>query len=273
MSFSSEIKDRISQIENECSNCDREQLGAMIIYSGRIRDKSIVLSTENESVAVCMKRLMGKFSDDNIDLIYSDKSRLYEVSADENILDKVFSNIFKKTEKEDSDCCIRAYIRGAFLAGGSVSDPHKSYHFEFDAKYEPEAHRLKKLLEQTGIPSKITCRKKRYVVYIKEYGVIADILGVIGDTNAAFDIYNISIEKDLRNNINRQNNCENANMDKIADAYQKHLVAIEKIKKTIGLSKLPEVLQEIARVRLEYPIGKSGVNHRLNRIVEISEQL
>ena len=185
------------------------------------------------------------------------------------------------------ECCIMSYIRGAFLGGGSISDPKKSYHLEFDAKYEPEADRLCSMLSKCGVASKMTYRKGHYIVYIKEYSVIADTLGIIGDSSSAFEIYNISIEKDVRNSINRQMNCENANMDKVADAYMKHLSAIEKVKNTVGIETLPEVLQEIARVRvmypedslkqlgerLENPIGKSGVNHRLNRIVAIADEI
>ena len=143
------------------------------------------------------------------------------------------------------------------------------------------------MLLKCGVSAKTTYRKGHYVVYIKEYSAIADTLGLIGDSSSAFEIHNISIEKDVRNSINRQMNCENANMDKVADAYMKHLAAIEKIKNTIGFEKLPEVLREIAKIRVKYPedslkqlgerlenpIGKSGVNHRLNRIMAIADEI
>ena len=289
MSFSSEIKGRISTIENPCPSCDNFELAAMVFYCSRYSDEKIIFSTENEDIILSVKELLQKKITNDVSYTYSSKSRLFEIIIDDDeSIKKLFELVLlsKELEKYD-DCCKSAYIRGAFLGGGSISDPHKSYHLEFDSKYEPEAKRLQKTLEDIGITSKITSRKKRYIVYVKEYEAIADVLGVLGDTNAAFDIYNISIEKELKNNINRQMNCENANMDKIADAYKKHLAAIEKIKKTQGLSSLPKVLEEIAQVRMEYPedslkqlgqrldnpIGKSGVNHRLNRIVEIADSL
>lgn len=289
MSYSSDIKSRVSHIINNCNNCDKTQLEAIILYSGRLIDNNIVLFTENNDVSECISRLITKLTGYKPSVTYTQKTRLYEIVADNTqMLEDIFNNrMFANTDDELAECCMASYIRGAFLSGGSVCDPHKSYHLEFDSRHCAEAERLKAYLEKLGIQSKITLRKKHYVVYIKEYSAICDVLGVIGASNAAFDIYNISIEKDLRNNINRQLNCENANSDKIADAYQKHLIAIDKVKKTIGIDKLPEVLQEIINVRLEYPedslsmlgqrlekpIGKSGVNHRLNRIVEIAEQL
>ena len=251
-----------------------------------------MLVTENESVARCLVRLIYENFDYKTDFEYKEKSRLYEIVVyDEEIINSIIGLLTMTkddhTEITPKICCRDSYARGAFLGGGSISDPHKSYHLEFDARYEPEADRLCNLFNSIGIGAKTTCRKGRYIVYIKEYDAIADVLGMIGDTNAALDIYNISVEKDIRNNINRQINCENANMDKVADAYMKHLAAIEKIKKTIGMDKLPETLQEIANVRvmypeaslkqlgerLENPIGKSGVNHRLNRIIEIAESI
>ncbi len=291
MSFSSEIKDKVSTITNECEFCNKAQLAAMVRYSGRIKDNKLILSTENESVAACMKNLIEETIGLTVEYSYTEKSRLYDIVIDDTAMyENICDALMLFDEDYDSltpfDCCTNSYIRGSFLGGGSISDPHKSYHLEFDSRYEPEADRLQRLLKKINITSKITNRKNHYVVYIKEYSAIADILGAIGDSNAMFDIYNISIEKDVRNNINRQINCENANMDKIADAYKKHLAAIEKIKKTIGLDKLPDVLQEMARVRMEYPedglkqlgerletpIGKSGVNHRLNRIMAIAEE-
>lgn len=292
MSFSSDVKKRISMIKNDCEYCNRAQLAAMVRYTGRIKEDGITLSTENEAVIVSLQRLILESTGIKSNYEYKDKTRLYEMSIyDEQVIENLTDLLMLSSDDYDLltpfDCCIMSYIRGAFLGGGSISDPQKSYHLEFDSKYEPEADRLCEMLLKCGVASKITHRKGHYVVYIKEYSAIADILGIIGDSSSALEIYNISIEKDVRNSINRQMNCENANMDKVADAYKKHLAAIEKVKKTIGIEKLPEVLQEIAKIRvlypedslkqlgerLENPIGKSGVNHRLNRIVAIADEI
>lgn len=185
------------------------------------------------------------------------------------------------------ECCRISYIRGAFLGGGSVSDPKKNYHLEFDARNRETADCLREAINKQGIPVKMTERKKSCIVYIKGYEDIAALMGLIGAGTAAMEIYNVSIEKEIRNGINRRMNCETANIDKVAKAYVKHMQAIEKINDTIGFEGLPESLSEIARVRMDYPdeslkelgerlvppIGKSGVNHRLNRIMEIADKL
>ena len=250
MSYSSDIKDKLCEIENECSFCDRAQLAAIVRYTGRLKDIKLALYTENETCAKKMCELTEKCTGISDTYEYKEKSRLYEYILSDNATDNLCDALLM-----------------------------------FDD--ESEADRLLALLSKCGISAKITCRKGHYIVYIKDYSSIADVLGLIGDSQAALEIYGISVEKELRNSINRQMNCENAKMDKIADAYKKHLSAIEKIKKTIGIEKLPEVLQEIAEIRVKYPedslkqlgerlekpIGKSGVNHRLNRIVEIAEEI
>ena len=292
MSFSSDIKDKISAIKNECAYCNISELAAIIRYSGKINNSSIVVTTESESVAKSITELIGESFGIEVEYEYKEKSRFYEIDInDTGVYDNICDSLMFFDDSSESitpfECCRASYIRGAFLGGGSISNPEKSYHLEFATRYSPEADRLKEMLEKVGVSAKITKRKGQYVVYIKDYGSIADVVGLIGATNAALDIYNISIEKDVRNSINRQMNCESANMDKVADAYKKHLAAIEKIKRTIGIDKLPETLQEIAEVRVMYPedslkmlgerlispIGKSGVNHRLNRLVEIAENI
>lgn len=289
MSFSSDVKRRISIIENECEMCNRAQLSAMVRYMGKFKENGIILSTENEVVIKCLQRLIVENTGIKLEYEYKKKSRLFELLIDDEAMVDNLSDLLMIFEDDYNmfDCCQMAYVRGAFLGGGSISDPKKNYHLEFDSKYESEADRLCNILKKLGISSKITIRKGRCVVYVKEYSAIADILGIVGDSASALEIYNIFVEKDVRNSINRQINCENANMDKVADAYKRHLSAIETVKKTIGIERLPEVLQEIARVRVEYPedslkqlgerlenpIGKSGVNHRLNRIVEIANEI
>lgn len=291
MSFSSDIKDRIAAGNNQCNFCNRAQLAAMVRYTGRLKDGKLILYTENEACAKKMCELTQICTGISGEYEYFEKSRLYEYVLSDSAMENICDALFMYEDNYDAlipfECCRAAYIRGAFLGGGSISDPNKSYHMEFDSRHAAEADRLSELLGKCGISTKKIQRKGHFIVYVKDYSSIADILGLIGDSQSALEIYNISIEKEIRNSINRQINCENANMDKIADAYKKHLGAIEKIKRTIGLSKLPEVLQEIANARIEYPedslkqlgerlekpIGKSGVNHRLNRIVEIAGKI
>lgn len=288
MSFSSEIKTKLSKSDGICDNCNLFELAGFLGNSAKINKDNIVLVTENFNVANKIVKIINKNYSKNISVTFN--SNIYKIIIDNN---KNALKILEDTQYLDesinieNECCISSYIRGAFLGGGSINDPQKSYHMEFDYKYSQQAEKLRKLLENIGISVKTTERKGHTVVYLKEYEAIAGILGIVGAGGAAMEVYNVSAEKEIRNEINRQMNCENANMDKIASAYCKHMQAIEKIKTKMGFDKLPESLREAAEVRMKFPedslkdlgekfkppIGKSGVNHRLNRLIEIAESL
>lgn len=285
MSFSSDIKKKLSEYTLSCESCRTAEIAGMLRLSGRTEENKIRFNTENKAVA---ERLS-----ENLEKSFGFKDRVHyrDGKAYQLLLDDI-SEIENITEAISSEvtpfsCCRASYVRGAFLGSGSVSNPEKSYHLEFNAKNKTEAENLCRLLEEEGFPSRTTYRKGHYIVYMKECEAIANLLGFIGAGNSALSLFTIQIEKEMRNSINRRVNCENANADKAARASGKHLVAIKKIQKSGQFDKLPEVLQEIARLRIEFPedslkelgektdppIGKSGVNHRLNRIVSISESL
>ena len=184
-------------------------------------------------------------------------------------------------------CCRRAFIRGAFLASGSLSDPEKFYHFEIVCATEEKAKQLQGIIATFDLEAKIVKRKRYYIVYIKEGSQIVDILNVMEAPVALMELENIRILKDMRNSVNRQVNCETANINKTVSAAVKQREDIEYIRDTIGLENLPENLEEIARERVERPeatlkelgealdppVGKSGVNHRLRKLCDIAEQL
>jgi hypothetical protein len=183
--------------------------------------------------------------------------------------------------------CTKAFIRGAFLGGGSISDPEKNYHMEFVTNNEDFANSLKDLINTLGFNCKIVARKNNYVVYLKESEQISDLLSIIGGHNALLSLQNTKIVKEMRNNVNRIVNCETANLTKTVNASVRQVENIKLIEETIGIKSLPENLQEIARLRiacedmtlkelgemLNPPIGKSGVNHRLRKIEEIANNL
>ncbi len=189
--------------------------------------------------------------------------------------------------KELLPCCMASYIRGAFLGHGSISDPKKAYHLEFITKSANEADFLCNLLFLGGLTPKLMQRKSYVIVYMKEANQIADLLGLMGDSADALELFGVQIEKDMRNNINRQVNCENANANKVAKAASKHIFAIKKIKAAKKWHELADTLKEIGDLRCRYPedsikalgerldppIGKSGVNHRLERILQIADTL
>ena len=190
---------------------------------------------------------------------------------------------------EDFRCpsCAMNYIRGLFAVYGNVTSPEKAYHLEFSAETEELCEALVSLLEKQGMIFRRTKRKGRFIAYIKDSEKIEDFLCCIGLNSFAFDFMNSKIVREIRNNANRQVNCETANISKTVNAAVKQLEDITYIKETMGLDSLPDNLKEMALLRLEYPeaplkelgtyldppVGKSGVNHRLRKISEIADGL
>lgn len=186
----------------------------------------------------------------------------------------------------EKECCRRAFLRGAFLAGGSFSDPAKSYNLEFTFQKKRTAGMVRKVLDSFGIGGKTVERNGRFVVYLKEGDRISEFLALIQANRTLFAYENARVVKDIRNSLNRQVNCDVSNRGKAADASNAVRKDIAKIVKTIGLDALPDTLREIAVLRMDYPtaslkelgelmdppIGKSGVNHRLRRLHQIAEE-
>ena len=184
-------------------------------------------------------------------------------------------------------CCRGSFLKGAYLAAGSVSDPQAAYQLEIVSGRVSVTRQLLKIFEGFDVQAKTTLRKGREVVYIKDADSISEVLGQMGAGNAMMHLLNVRIEKDLRNNINREVNCETANITKLAVAAQKSLADIRIIEERMGIDALPPDLMEIARLRLDNPdlslselgelltppLGKSGVNHRLKKIKKIAESL
>jgi DNA-binding protein WhiA len=183
--------------------------------------------------------------------------------------------------------CKKAFIRGAFLSTGSMSDPEKAYHFEIVCDFESQAKQLQDALKFFHLDAKIVSRKNHSVVYLKEGAQVSTALSVMEASISMMNFENVRIVKEMRNSVNRSVNCETANIKKTVNAAVRQVEAIEYIEKEVGLSSLPESLQVIAEIRLRHPetplkelgelldppVGKSGVNHRLRRIVEIADKL
>jgi len=294
LSFSWDIKEKLCSINLSCPYCARSELAGIVGFSGDFSESRLKLLTEHMLLA---ERAVSDI-EDCIGVkpeISGDKSKRILIENElllENLRNcLVLADWQTESEFENEilnlECCRISYIRGAFLSGGCVLDPEKEYHLEFDTKYKKSAGRLERLLLKMDYPVRVTYRKGHHLVYLKGAEAIADLLGVMGAGGGALALYNIQIEKEMRNRINRQVNCENANADKIAAAAARQLTAIKKIQKTVGLKTLPDNLQEIAKMRLRFPeigleqlgkklvppIGKSGVNHRLNKIISIASEL
>ena len=186
-----------------------------------------------------------------------------------------------------NSCCQRAFLRGAFLCIGSMSDPQKSYHLEFVCTDEDKARQLQSVIQGFDIEAKIVLRKKYYVVYLKEGSGIVDLLNVCEAPIALMKLENLRIVKEMRNSVNRRVNCETANITKTVTAATRQIEDIIYIRDHYGLENLPEPLSQMAEVRLENPdaplkelgeyldppVGKSGVNHRLRKLSELADRI
>ncbi len=185
------------------------------------------------------------------------------------------------------ECCKASFVSGAFLGGGYVKTPKNGYHFEIKTHYRDLSRDLADIMADIGFEPKKVTRKSEYVLYIKQSDAICDILGLFGATDSMFELCNVKIFNDMKNKVTRRANCDIANINKSVAAATEQLAAINKIKAKLGLSSLPDVLEEMANLRLlnpdanlkelgeltSPPISKSGVNHRLKKIIKIAEEL
>ena len=290
MSFSSEIKQELSWQLPSARHCRLAEISAILSFCSHVEagtegTGNVRMHTENLAVARKYFTLLKKTFNINMNVSVRQNrkphgNRSFEITAltDMTAVRHVLIQ---------NPCCRRAYIRGAFLASGSVSDPEKGYHFEIVCADSARAEQLSAMLESFGIEAKITLRKHSYILYVKEGSQIADILNVMEAHVGLMKFENIRILKEMRNSVNRQVNCETANLNKTVSAAVKQIEDIQYIQSTIGFEKLPKNLAEIARLRLEQPgmslkelgqmltppVGKSGVNHRLRKLSFIAEEL
>ncbi|MBQ3932651.1 MAG: DNA-binding protein WhiA [Lachnospiraceae bacterium] len=309
MSFSSDVKEELFKKIPQGRHCKIAEISAIIGMCGRIQISSnnrlrIRIHTENSVVARKYFTLLKKTY--NIETVVSvrqsNKQSIYTITTiyhedavivlqGSKLLDK-YGNVREDLSIEDGllvqkECCKRAYIRGSFLAGGSIIDPNKFYHLELVCNTQYKAEQLKKMISYFNINAKIVERKGHYVVYIKEGSDVVDTLSVMEAPVSLMNLENVMILKDMRNSVNRRVNCETANLNKTVSAAVKQIEDIKYIRDTVGLSKLSNNLQEIAKLRLENgdaslkelgemldpKVGKSGVNHRLRKISEIADGL
>jgi len=309
MSFSSKVKNELVRKEFERDCCKLAAISAIVRMSGSIQlaglnKINVRITTENPAIARLAFTLFKTCFSIHTDVLVKKnkvlkKGNTYVITMPNanDVLevleiieieeDGIIINNGIPKRLLNNECCKRAYLRGAFLGGGSISDPEKTYHLEFVTHNEEFSNELMDLINSYGLSSKPVLRKNSYVIYLKEGDQIVDMLNIIGAHNALLEFENIRILKDMRNSVNRIVNCETANLTKIVDASIRQIENIEYIQRTAGLKILPDNLREIAELRLENrnaslkelgqmlnpPIGKSGVNHRLRKIEKIAEQL
>ena len=311
MSFSFNVKKELTCVPLGARHCMLAELAALIMMSGEINYEnhqfSIKFQTENAAIARKYFTIIKKAFNINTEIVLKTSKKFHKkqtyvlVTKNSEEAHKILvATTLLKVEDGypilrdhvdlavvQSKCCKRAYLRGAFLGAGSVSDPEKGYHLEFVNPNERHAMFLQNIMISMEMDPKVVERKGNFVLYLKEGTQIVDLLNVIGAHVALMELENVRIVKEVRNNVNRIVNCETANLKKTVSAAVRQTQDIEYVQKTIGISALPENLQEVAMYRLEYPssslkelgelltppVGKSGVNHRLKKISEIAEQI
>ena len=312
MSFSSDIKEELMEETGQARHCQLAELAAIVNACGmfsirRNRRLFLIVQSENRLVVRKAAILIGRayHTVPEVSVLGNGswkKGRLYTLAVVENeqVL-RILKGLKLLSERGvlrdpdlpanailiQSTCCRRAFLRGAFIGTGSLSDPRKSYHLEIVCPNEEKAEQIREVIRSFEIEARIVQRKKSYVVYIKESEGIADFLNVIEAHRALMELENIRILRGISGRVNRSVNCETANLNKTVSAAVEQIRCIEKIRDTAGLDSLPWPLQEMAAVRLEHPdtplkdlgslldppVGKSGVNHRLRKLVQIAEEL
>lgn len=286
MSFSSEVKQELERQISSARHCQLAELAALLHFCGQYgRDGegryTIGFQTENEAIVRKGFTLLAKTFNIEAD-VWVDREKIAELHQKIGDLEEPVSSLLLK-----NSCCQRAFLRGAFLSVGSISDPSKGYHLEFVCTSGEKALQLQHIMQGFEIDAKIVRRKKYHVVYVKEGSAIVDLLNVCGAHVSLMNLENLRILKEMRNSINRRVNCEAANINKTVSAASRQISDIEFLREHYDFSLLPEPLRQMAEVRLENPdaplkdlgglmdppVGKSGVNHRLRKLSELAEAL
>lgn len=296
MSFSAEVKTELMAAVDETECCPHAMAYGMLICGRAFQKSSVCLQTDHKEIAEKYRELT--IEETGIDPeIFCSTSEKYKVSVNLKEDRLMVLNAFGHDGNEltlrvnranfQDDCCISAFLRGAFLSCGTLTNPQKDYHLEFVLPYMKLSEDLYLLMQELDLKPKKTTRKGSYILYFKESESIEDILVRMGAQNSAFEVMQIKVLKDVRNNINRKTNFETANISRTASAAAEQIFAIEKIIENRGVESLPPELQEIAKLRLENPemslrelgeslsepISRSGINHRLKRIQEIASEI
>lgn len=306
MSFAAQTKKELTMIEaDDC--CEKAELSALIRMNGSVQlsNRKVILdiSTENAAIARRIYSLLKKRFAVHTELLVRKKMRLKKnnvyIVRIPNKVEEILSElrivsdgfVFRQGIDRDivrKSCCKRSYLRGAFLAGGSVNNPEgSSYHLEIATMYEEHCHALVELANKFNLNARCIERKKGFIFYIKEGEKIIELLNMIGAHQALFKFEDVRIMRDMRNSVNRIVNCETANLNKTIGAAVRQIDNIKLLQKEVGLENLPDKLREVAEIRLQHPdmnlkevgdllkgsVSKSGVNHRLRKIDELAEKL
>ncbi len=308
MSFSSEIKDEVAKIKVEDYKIILSELAGITPMCGILNFKNNKISmeyiTENAPVArriftflrrsfgfdVEVKNVRSTQLKKNVFIIYISQDESCRLLLDELKYIKgasVFMIDYAPTDLIKTSNEKKAYIRGAFMGSGSITDPKKGYHLEFVSENESNAYFLRDTINEFGLKSKVIMRKEKYIIYIKDSEQISDFLSLIGAYNSVLNYENVRVIKEMRNNVNRIVNCETANLNKTVKSSYDQVEDIKLIEREIGIENLDEDLKVIAKIRLENrsmslndianslepKLSKSTVNYRFKKLRRIANKL
>ena len=308
MSFSSEIKDEVAKIKVEDYKIILSELAGITPMCGILNFKNNKISmeyiTENAPVArriftflrrsfgfdVEVKNVRSTQLKKNVFIIYISQDESCRLLLDELKYIKgasVFMINYAPTDLIKTSNEKKAYIRGAFMGSGSITDPKKGYHLEFVSENESNAYFLRDTINEFGLKSKVIMRKEKYIIYIKDSEQISDFLSLIGAYNSVLNYENVRVIKEMRNNVNRIVNCETANLNKTVKSSYDQVEDIKLIEREIGIENLDEDLKAIAKIRLENrsmslndianslepKLSKSTVNYRFKKLRRIANKL
>lgn len=299
MSFSSDVKNELARLEGQKACCEKAELLGVLRMSGAVilRGKNIGIhfSTENAALARWVLQVLKSNYQVRTEVVITRSRRLkknnryqVEVLPDPRVAEALRElQILPGDEKNDllsRACCRKAFLRGVFMAGGSVSRPASDYHLEIVTENEEFARLILKIMQGFSLSARMTDRKNDFIVYLKDGDHITDFLSLVGAHQALLDFENVRIVKEMRNHVNRQVNCETANLNKVIRAAVLQTACIRYLQEHADYGGLPDKLKETAELRLAHPdaslnelvgyageeIGKSGLNHRLKKLQQLA---
>ena len=296
MSFSSDVKQELCRAPLNRKCCAQAEAYGVLLYCNTFSSGEIRIITESEALAQRLPALFKKAFQITFDRLPDGEGKHIFLITDPEKL-SVVQQTYGGEERAlalhinfgvlEESCCRIAFLRGAFLAGGSVTDPQKGYHLELSTSHQSVSREMLALMRELDLEPKDAPRKGNAVIYFKQSDRIEDFLTSIGAPISAMEVMNAKLEKDLRGSVNRRVNCDAANLDKAVEAAMVQIEAIHKLEESGVLATLPEKLQEVANLRREHPadtlvqlaqrcdppITKSALNHRLRKLIDMSKQM
>lgn len=291
-----DVKNELLSLEMVPDCCAHAEAYGMLLFGRSFSNYGISFAAENKIVsdkyAKCIESIIGKkpeysFGEGKMGIVSVDAEQDCEAVLEQFGHSKGDLSLRINRSNLADECCFSAFIRGVFLSCGTVSSPEKNYHLEFVIPYLKLSNDLISLLKELGFEPKHVTRKGYHIIYFKDSTEIEDLLTSMGATNSTLQLIGIKIQKNMRNRINRRVNFETANISRAVNAAGVQLDSIRKIQKEKGIDFLSPALQEIAKIRMENPdaslnemevllggtLSKSGINHRLNKIVKIAQEI